>query len=129
MLKESLEPSPTMEYLAGLFKDSGTACIELHGKCQKCKSLVDLVIFESEMEVYGNGGMIVSAEPHPIPEFKCTTCLEEDNYRISPTRCETFSRVCGYLRPINNWNPGKKAEWNERVTYNNSKSLTGNSKL
>lgn len=129
MPKESLEQSPTMEYLAELFKDAGTGCIELHGKCQKCKAPVDLVIFKSDMEVEGNGGMIVGAELNPIPEFKCTPCLKADNHRISPTRCETFSRVCGYLRPIKNWNPGKKAEWNDRVTYNNSKSLTGNSKL
>lgn len=34
------------------------------------------------------------------------------------TRCEVYSRVIGYIRPVNNWNEGKRAEWKERVTYN-----------
>ena len=31
--------------------------------------------------------------------------------------CEVFSRVVGYLRPVSNWNPGKLAEWSERVEF------------
>ena len=27
------------------------------------------------------------------------------------TKCEVYSRVVGYLRPVSNWNHGKKAEW------------------
>ena len=32
-------------------------------------------------------------------------------------RCEVFSRVVGYLRPIRSWNPGKIAEYDDRVNY------------
>jgi anaerobic ribonucleoside-triphosphate reductase len=28
--------------------------------------------------------------------------------------CEVYSRVCGYFRPVSGYNPGKKAEFNER---------------
>lgn len=31
--------------------------------------------------------------------------------------CEVYSRVVGYLRPVQNWNKGKKEEFKERVTY------------
>lgn len=31
--------------------------------------------------------------------------------------CEVFSRVCGYHRPVKNWNKGKQEEHKERVTY------------
>jgi len=31
--------------------------------------------------------------------------------------CEIYSRVTGYMRPIQNWNDAKKAEWNERKTF------------
>ena len=31
--------------------------------------------------------------------------------------CEVYSRVVGYLRPVQNWNLGKKQEFKERVTY------------
>ena len=33
------------------------------------------------------------------------------------SRCEVYSRVVGYLRPITQWNKGKKAEWNDRVPF------------
>ena len=31
------------------------------------------------------------------------------------TKCEVWSRVVGYLRPIAQWNEGKKAEYGDRV--------------
>lgn len=31
--------------------------------------------------------------------------------------CEVYSRIVGYLRPVQNWNKGKLAEWKERKTY------------
>lgn len=31
--------------------------------------------------------------------------------------CEVYSRVVGYLRPVQQWNKGKKEEFRERVTY------------
>jgi len=31
---------------------------------------------------------------------------------------EVYSRVVGYFRPTNQWNPGKKAEFDEREFYN-----------
>lgn len=35
-------------------------------------------------------------------------------------RCEIYSRVVGYLRPIDQWNPGKLAEFKLRHTYDDS---------
>lgn len=32
-------------------------------------------------------------------------------------KCEEYSRVCGYFRPVSNWNKGKKEEYKERVPY------------
>jgi anaerobic ribonucleoside-triphosphate reductase len=33
-------------------------------------------------------------------------------------RCEVYSRIVGYFRPVQNWNEGKRQEFNERVTFN-----------
>ena len=37
------------------------------------------------------------------------------------TKCgaktEVYSRVCGYFRPLSNWNKGKKEEFKERKAY------------
>ena len=40
--------------------------------------------------------------------FTCEHCASE---------CEVYSRVVGYLRPVKQWNKGKKEEFRERKTY------------
>ncbi len=38
-------------------------------------------------------------------------------------KCEVYSRVCGYFRPVSNWNHGKKEEFKDRKTYAVKKSV------
>ena len=33
------------------------------------------------------------------------------------TRCEVYSRVVGYLRPVEQWNEGKREEFKDRVNF------------
>ena len=33
------------------------------------------------------------------------------------TKCERYSRVVGYLRPVQQWNEGKQAEWGDRKMF------------
>jgi ribonucleoside-triphosphate reductase len=33
------------------------------------------------------------------------------------TKCEVYSRVVGYIRPVTQWNEGKQAEWNDRKVF------------
>jgi len=42
---------------------------------------------------------------------QCPTC---------GTNCEVYSRVVGYLRPVDQWNDGKQAEFAIRKTFDNS---------
>ena len=44
----------------------------------------------------------------PGEQKKCKECGAE---------CEVWSRIVGYLRPVGNWNDGKKAEYKMRKTY------------
>ena len=32
-------------------------------------------------------------------------------------KCEVYSRVVGYIRPVGQWNKGKKAEWTDRADF------------
>lgn len=34
--------------------------------------------------------------------------------KIRAIRCEVFSRVCGYYRPVQDWNDGKQEEFRQR---------------
>ncbi|MBT9145000.1 MAG: hypothetical protein DDT42_00864 [candidate division WS2 bacterium] len=33
------------------------------------------------------------------------------------TKCEVYSRICGYLRPVDQWNVGKAAEFKDRAKF------------
>jgi len=37
--------------------------------------------------------------------------------RIRRVPCEVYSRIVGYLRPVQDWNEGKQQEFSERHTY------------
>ncbi len=32
-------------------------------------------------------------------------------------KCEVYSRIVGYFRPVHNWNIGKKEEFKDRQVY------------
>ncbi len=38
------------------------------------------------------------------------------------SECEIYSRIVGYIRPVKQWNNGKKAEFGNRVTFNMEKA-------
>lgn len=43
----------------------------------------------------------------------CPRCKEDGK----TTACEIYSRVVGYLRPVNQWNKGKQQEFDDRKTF------------
>ena len=45
---------------------------------------------------------------------KCPKCKSQ---------AEVWSRIVGYIRPINQWNPGKRAEFDDRETFDLADSL------
>lgn len=43
--------------------------------------------------------------------------LQEQKGSVESTKCEVYSRVVGYLRPVSLWNEGKKEEYKIRKNY------------
>ena len=37
--------------------------------------------------------------------------------KLERTKCEVYSRVVGYIRPTEQWNEGKQAEFVDRKTF------------
>lgn len=56
--------------------------------------------------------------------FQCPKCLENSIEQ----ECTVFSRIVGYLRPVNQWNNGKQEEYKSRTLFDkngiNKNSLT-----
>jgi hypothetical protein len=56
--------------------------------------------------------------------FKCDECFKKDKTLRNFRQCEVYSRVVGYLRPVNQWNKGKKEEYDMRKEFVNIKGAT-----
>jgi hypothetical protein len=56
-------------------------------------------------------------EGETINVFKCNDCFDKNKSLNNFKKCEVYSRVVGYLRPVSQWNDGKKQEYQEREEY------------
>ena len=57
---------------------------------------------------------VVKSKTTGVSHIVCHTCQESLKGLVD---CEVYSRVVGYLRPIQGWNKGKKQEFKERKVY------------
>ena len=48
--------------------------------------------------------------------------MDED--KSCSKRCEVYSRVVGYYRPVQNWNNGKREEFKDRLEYSEQIALS-----
>lgn len=63
----------------------------------------------------------VTAQPVDYETIKESSTVTEDLGRdgkvVKRTKCEVYSRVVGYIRPVQQWNDGKQAEYADRKTF------------
>lgn len=59
---------------------------------------------------YDNSGEIIKV-------FKCNDCYAKSPALANFQDCEVYSRVVGYIRPVQQWHKGKKQEYGERKEY------------
>lgn len=68
------------------------------------------------------------AENYALPYYTLTPTFSvcpQDGYVVGEhancptceTECEVYSRIVGYLRPVKQWNEGKKVEFKDRLEY------------
>ncbi len=46
--------------------------------------------------------------------------------KMVKTKCEVYSRVVGYIRPVSNWNDSKQAEFADRKKFDSAVEPNGN---
>ena len=103
----------TKEFLNNLLGKDGD--IELSGSCHDCKEPVSGLAIR-------DGSNITTTIPfwhiEDVGAFtKCDACYDNNPNLTNFQPTEVFSRVCGYVRPVKQYNPGKKAEKAMRVDY------------
>ena len=108
----------TIERLHDLFdENSEKDSLMWQGTCHDCQSDVRV---EATLETDGihiTGGSIYEPEADKFM-MKCDSCYGKDSVLRNYQNCEVYSRVVGYLRPVNQWNNGKSAEFNDRKMFN-----------
>ncbi len=48
---------------------------------------------------------------------KCNQCYKKNPSLEKFRKCEIYSRIVGYLRPVDQWNYGKRKEFEERKEF------------
>ncbi len=49
--------------------------------------------------------------------YKCKECYAKNKSLSNFQKCEVYSRVVGYLRPVSQWNEGKQEEHKDRTDF------------
>ena len=96
------------------------------GLCHDCKTHVEVtakLTEEGVIEIEGGSVYKTKQGIDDIYFFKCDSCFAKDPILHDFRDCEVFSRVVGYLRPIQQWNKGKKTEYDMRKVFVNTKGL------
>jgi Zn finger protein HypA/HybF involved in hydrogenase expression len=67
------------------------------------------------------GGKLLKYQDEETKEefyiVKCDECFKNNQALTSFRDCEVYSRIVGYMRPVQQWNVGKRLEFERRKNY------------
>ena len=81
--------------------------------CYDCGNDIEI----KDDEVIGGKYLEYKKGAEKIHIFKCDDCFSLSPALTDFQETEVYSRVVGYMRPVQNWNPGKQKEFGDRKTY------------
>jgi len=96
-----------------LMEEGKTNSLKFTGTCADCGEDIAVVINCVKEGFEITGGAVYSVEEEYIG--RCNDCFTKEKTLKNYQECEVYSRVVGYLRPVSQWNPGKQAEFRDRV--------------
>lgn len=87
--------------------------IKVKNYCHDCKKEIEL----QDKEI--KNGVLLSYDDNgeKITIFKCQDCYGKNPGLTNFRQCEVYSRIVGYLRPVQQWNVGKRQEFSERKEF------------
>ena len=106
----------TLRELERLFEERQERKIGFEGACHDCRSDVKITAeVADDGRVSVDGGAVYQTAAGMF--YKCDACFTKDHVLRNFRPVEVYSRVTGYLRPVDQWNKGKKAEYRTRTTF------------
>lgn len=76
----------------------------------------DEIIFQPQDGAAGYYPTLANGEKEYF--VKCASCFEKNPKLSYYNPTEVYTRVVGYMRPVQNFNPGKKEEYSQRQNFN-----------
>ena len=111
-----MESETHFKDLGHYFKEAKSNKIEFKGDCHDCKKPIVI-----KADLADDGKVTVSGGAVYLPDAgifcKCDECYKADPILHNFQPCQVWSRVVGFYRPINSYNPGKVAEFEKRKEY------------
>jgi hypothetical protein len=107
----------TIQRLHELFDENPEQTnLDFAGACHDCGKELNVAVALTPEGFAVSGGALYEPERGNFSQ-KCEACFRENPQLTNYRRCEVYSRVVGYLRPVAQWNEGKQAEFRERRSY------------
>ena len=94
------------------------------GVCHDCGQHVEVMAKRDEngtITIEGGALFQIRQREEKLLFFKCDMCFKKDPILRNYNPCEVYSRAVGYYRPVQQWNKGKKAEYDMRKEFVNTK--------
>jgi len=88
--------------------------IKIKRVCHDCGK--ELVI--KNKRIIGGKLLVYKEGDKEINILKCNECFKKNPSLNNFRKCEVYSRIVGYLRPVKQWNIGKKQEFKDRKNFN-----------
>ena len=73
--------------------------------CHDCKSALE------------DGAKCVTYDTPSGNFYKCEACYKQDSKLKDFQKTEVYSRIVGYIRPVQQWNVGKAEEYADRKEF------------
>jgi len=93
---------------------------EWDGQCHDCGDDVKIIYcFDDERKKVTDmfGGVVYLPEQMNEYFYKCIGCYEADPVLKDYQKCEVYTRIVGYMRPMDSWNNSKINEYKMRKKF------------
>lgn len=81
--------------------------------CHDCGAVMEI----DNEEIKNGVELVYDDAGEKIKIFKCADCYAKNAGLANFRKCEVYSRVVGYIRPVQQWHKGKKQEYAEREEF------------
>ena len=105
----------TQKELEMMFAAEKVNELEWQGHCHDCKIDVTVIAESDDSGITIAGGAVYNTDHGFF--LKCNDCYDKNTTLTNYREISVYSRVVGYMRPVDSWNSAKQAEFHTRKNF------------